>query len=91
MTRRHARFSGLVGIALAMMSVPTDALQDAPTTGEDAGIAQIFARHDLNGTIVIVSMSSNQRFIHNDPRAARPEKVTVKRSHRDERGSHERP
>ena len=71
MTRCHARFSGLAGIALAMVSVPTDALQDAPTTGEDAGIAQIFARHDLNGTIVIASMSSNQRFIHNGLRAAR--------------------
>ena len=71
MTRRHVRFSGLAGIALAMVSVPTDALQDAPTTGEDAGIAQTIARHDLNGTIVIASMSSNQRFIHNGLRAAR--------------------
>ena len=71
MTRRHVRFSGLAGIALAMVSVSTDALQDAPTTGEDTGIAQTIARHDLNGTIVIASMSSNQRFIHNGLRAAR--------------------
>ena len=71
MTRRHACFSGLAGIALAMVSVPTDALQNAPTPGEDAGIAQIFAQHDLNGTIVLASTSSNQRFIHNAPRATR--------------------
>ena len=71
MTSRHARFIGLAGFALAMVSVPTDALQDALAPGEDAGIAQIFAQHDLNGTIVIASTSSNQRFIHNDPRATR--------------------
>jgi beta-lactamase class D len=36
---------------------------------EDANIAQLFETSDVTGTIVIESVNTGQRFIHNDPRS----------------------
>lgn len=42
----------------------------ATASAEDAGIARLFAAHQLQGTLVIRSLSGDQNFVHNDTRAA---------------------
>jgi beta-lactamase class D len=37
--------------------------------GEDAAIEQLFRNEGIDGTIVIESVSTGQRFVHNDPRS----------------------
>ncbi|WP_445370024.1 class D beta-lactamase (plasmid) [Methylomonas sp. HW2-6] len=39
---------------------------------EDAAIAQLFRNTGVNGTIVIESLHTGQRFIHNNPRSEQP-------------------
>lgn len=39
------------------------------TYAEDAQLAELFNRHDLNGTMVIASLDGNNTYVHNDKRA----------------------
>ena len=43
----------------------------AQALAEDQVIAELFAQRDIKGAIVISSLRSGQKFIHNDPRANR--------------------
>lgn len=42
-----------------------------PATAEDEALAKLFARHGVDGTIVIAPLHRGQAFIHNDSRASR--------------------
>ena len=44
-------------------------LLSAPAAAEDQELAQLFAHHDLDGTIVISSLQTGRTYICNDPRA----------------------
>lgn len=44
-------------------------LLSSPAFAEDQTLASLFARHGLNGTMVISSLETGQTFVHNDRRA----------------------
>ncbi len=46
-------------------------LLSLPAAAEDQALARLFARHGVDGTMVIASLYSGQTFIHNGPRASR--------------------